>query len=247
MQPINGVTPQVLVQRGDPAAEPDLDRGPPSCFRPGTFQLELAPTLDAEYQARTGCGSAAACDRTSDHGPGRHAGAVGGARAGDRWLWAGFAMPGHHLAGRSCSWCPSTPSWPSPGARSTPSSDRPSRYGTRSGGPGVQLHRRVPRLFFGQGSFVGPIFLRTLGYVAIASVISLVIAYPGGLLRGPVRRPAQRPLPGPADRPVLDQLHDADAGLDRPAPDRRLRQPGPGRPPPHRASPSTGWAAGPPR
>jgi ABC-type spermidine/putrescine transport system permease subunit I len=30
----------------------------------------------------------------------------------------------------------------------------------------------------GQGAFVGPIFLRTLAYVAIASVISLLIAYP---------------------------------------------------------------------
>ncbi len=30
----------------------------------------------------------------------------------------------------------------------------------------------------GQGAFVGPIFLRTLVYVAIASVLSLVIAYP---------------------------------------------------------------------
>ena len=33
-------------------------------------------------------------------------------------------------------------------------------------------------LFFGQGSFVWPIFLRTLWYVAIASLISLVVAYP---------------------------------------------------------------------
>ncbi len=36
----------------------------------------------------------------------------------------------------------------------------------------------VYHLFFGEGSFVWPIFLRTLGYVAVASVISLVVAYP---------------------------------------------------------------------
>ena len=36
----------------------------------------------------------------------------------------------------------------------------------------------VYHLFFGAGSFVWPIFLRTLGYVAVASLISLVVAYP---------------------------------------------------------------------
>ena len=49
----------------------------------------------------------------------------------------------------------------------------------------------------------------------------------GRLLRGQVRRPAQGHLPRAADRAVLDQLHDADAGLDRPAPDQRLHQQGP--------------------
>ena len=50
---------------------------------------------------------------------------------------------------------------------------------------------------------------------------------PGRLLRGPVRRPPQGPVPGAADRAVLDQLHDAHAGLDRPAADQRLREQGP--------------------
>lgn len=36
----------------------------------------------------------------------------------------------------------------------------------------------VYHLFFGQGAFVFPIFLRTLWYVAVASLISLAIAYP---------------------------------------------------------------------
>ena len=49
---------------------------------------------------------------------------------------------------------------------------------------------------------------------------------PDGLLRGPVRRTPQGPVPHPADRAVLDQLHDAHAGLDRPAADQRLREQG---------------------
>ena len=49
---------------------------------------------------------------------------------------------------------------------------------------------------------------------------------PGGLLRRPVRRPPQGAVPRAADRAVLDQLHDADAGLDRPAVHRRLREQG---------------------
>ena len=97
----------------------------------------------------------------------------------------------------------------------------------------------------GQGAFVGPIFLRTLVYVAIASVLSLAHRLPGRLLRDPVRRPAQGALPGAAHRPVLDQLHDADAGLDRPAADRRLRQPGPRRPAPGEpAGELVGWQGG---
>ena len=49
---------------------------------------------------------------------------------------------------------------------------------------------------------------------------------PGRLLHGPVRRPVEGPAAGGADRAVLDQLHDADAGLGQPAPDRRAGQPG---------------------
>jgi hypothetical protein len=53
-----------------------------------------------------------------------------------------------------------------------------------------------------------------------ASLLSLLIAYPAAYFVSPVRRPAQGPVPGAADRAVLDQLHDAHAGLDRPAADR---------------------------
>ena len=88
---------------------------------------------------------------------------------------------------------------------------------------------------FGADSFAGPIVVRTVVYVLIASVLCLAHGLPGRLLRRPLRRAAQGPVPGPADRAVLDQLHDAHAGLDRPAADRRLREQGaglgrPGRP-----------------
>ena len=51
MQPNNGVTEQVLVQQG--ILPPSLTSTvvTESMFKAGTFQLELAPTLDAEYQA----------------------------------------------------------------------------------------------------------------------------------------------------------------------------------------------------
>jgi spermidine/putrescine transport system substrate-binding protein len=50
MQPINGVTPQVLEQEG--ILPPSLASTVvlPSNFDTGTKQLELAPTLDAKYQ-----------------------------------------------------------------------------------------------------------------------------------------------------------------------------------------------------
>ena len=66
----------------------------------------------------------------------------------------------------------------------------------------------------GTSAFVGPIIIRTLIYVALSSVLSLVI--PIRLpTRRQVRRPPQGTVPRSADRAVLDQLHDAHAGLDR--------------------------------
>ncbi len=93
-----------------------------------------------------------------------------------RWLWAGFAMPGIiwlvilflvpfytvlAIAGGTLNAIFETPVpiW-------NPLRWTGSAYAT------------VYHLFFGQGSFVWPIFLRTLWYVAVASLISLVVAYP---------------------------------------------------------------------
>ncbi len=78
---------------------------------------------------------------------------------------------------------------------------------------------------FGATSFAGPIVLRTLLYVLAASVLSLLIAYPAAYFVARFSGPPQGAVPDPADRAVLDQLHDADAGLDRPAADQRLREP----------------------
>ena len=73
----------------------------------------------------------------------------------------------------------------------------------------------------GPDAFFRPALVRTVVYVGVSSLLCLVIAYPvayytarfAGRWKG---APARRP-----DRAVLDQLHDADAGLGEPAPDRR--------------------------
>ena len=46
----------------------------------------------------------------------------------------------------------------------------------------------------------------------------------GRVLHGPAWREAARPHPGPHPRPMVDQLHHPDAGLDQPVAGRRLRQ-----------------------
>ena len=106
---------------------------------------------------------------------GRHAGQTDRTGRG-RWLWAGFAMPGIiwlvilflvpfytvlAIAGGTLNAIFSTPVpvW------------NPLRWTGTS-------YAAVYHLFFGEGSFVWPIFLRTLWYVAVASLISLVVAYP---------------------------------------------------------------------
>jgi ABC-type spermidine/putrescine transport system permease subunit I len=97
-------------------------------------------------------------------------------RAQNRWVWAGFAMPGIiwlvllfiipfyavvAIAGGQLNAIFESPEpiW------------NPLHW-TGSNFTAV-FHDLV-----GQGAFVGPIFVRTLAYVAIASVLSLLIAYP---------------------------------------------------------------------
>ena len=93
-----------------------------------------------------------------------------------RWLWAGFAMPGIiwlvilflvpfytvlSIAGGTLNAIFETPEpiW------------NPLKWTGAA-------YASVYHLFFGQDAFVWPIFLRTLWYVAIASLISLLVAYP---------------------------------------------------------------------
>ncbi len=97
-------------------------------------------------------------------------------RAQNRWVWAGFAMPGiiwlallflvpfyTVLAiaggGLNAVFQSPEPVW-------NPLNWTGANYA-------AVFHDLV-----GQGAFVGPIFIRTLVYVAIASVLSLLIAYP---------------------------------------------------------------------
>ncbi len=97
-------------------------------------------------------------------------------RAQNRWVWAGFAMPGIiwlallflvpfytvlAIAGGQLNAIFQSPEpvW------------NPLRWTGAN-------YTAVFHDLVGQGAFVGPIFLRTLVYVAIASGLSLVIAYP---------------------------------------------------------------------
>ena len=94
----------------------------------------------------------------------------------------------------------------------------------------------------GSAAFAGPIVVRTrrLRRHRLAALPAHRLS--GRVLRGPFRRPAQGAVPDPAHRAVLDQLHDAHAGLDRPAADQRLREQGAGACIWHLTR-STGWAA----
>ncbi len=234
-------------QRGDPAAQPDLDGGaarPTSTPAPSSSSW---PPPSTPSTSRPGSGSAAASDRRRLVARGAPAVARGRPaswtrRAQNRWVWAGFAMPG-------IIWLVLLV----PGAvlRRAGHRRRPAQRHLRVARGGVeppaldrgQLQRRLPRP--GRTGIVRRAHLPAhpgLRGHRLGAVPAHRLS--GGLLRDPVRRPPQGPLPGPAHRPVLDQLHDADAGLDRPAPDRRLRQPGPASTCTSSASRSTGWAAG---
>ena len=76
--------------------------------------------------------------------------------------------------------------------------------------------RRAARTSGTAGQFL-TVSLRTFAFVAIAVALSLADRLPGRLLHGPPRRPLEGAPAARADPAVLDQLPDADAGLDQPA------------------------------
>ena len=82
---------------------------------------------------------------------------------------------------------------------------------------------------FGPGGFLGPAFLRTFAVRGRGQRPLPAAGLPGRLLRDPLRRPPQGAAAGGAAGPVLDQLHDAHAGLGQPPGDRRHGQPPAGR------------------
>ena len=70
---------------------------------------------------------------------------------------------------------------------------------------------------FGSAAFAGPIVVQDDRLRGHRQPALPAHRLSGRVLRGPLRRPQQGAVPGPAHRAVLDQLHDAHAGLGRPA------------------------------
>ena len=97
-------------------------------------------------------------------------------RAQNRWVWAGFAMPG-------IIWLtllfliPFYTVLAIAGGGLNAVFQSPEPVWNPFGWTGAN-YTAVFHDLAGQGAFVGPIFLRTLVYVAIASALSLLIAYP---------------------------------------------------------------------
>src|SRR5277367_4427948 len=97
-------------------------------------------------------------------------------RAQNRWVWAGFAMPG-------IIWLallflvPFYTVLAIAGGQRNSSFQSPEPVWNPLNWTGANF-TAVFHDLVGQGAFVGPIFGRTLVYVAIASVLSLVVAYP---------------------------------------------------------------------
>ena len=77
----------------------------------------------------------------------------------------------------------------------------------------------------GPSGIFGPALIRTVVYVLTASVLCLLIAFPIAYYVARLAGRWQGPAAGAADCAVLDQLHDADAGLGQPARQRRHGQP----------------------
>ncbi len=160
MQPINGVTAQVLVAEGI-LPQPDLDRGPGVELQTGTWQLELPSRRTRRQQVladrkprhrvrerrcRNGppCTSPGSAAKTSaaKASATRTSATVG--QCGRRLVQL-HGRARHHLA-QVLFLVPFYTCWPSPGAAQRPSSRRPSRSGTRCSGP-ARTTPRLPRIF----------------------------------------------------------------------------------------------------
>ena len=122
---------------------------------------------------------------------------------------------------RRCTSC-----WPSSSAASTRSSARSSRSGTRSCGPPTSRSTCSPTSSARTASSARPCCARR-STCCTASVLCLVIAFPIAYYVARLVGPVEGAAAHAADRAVLDQLHDADAGLGEPARQRRPGQPGP--------------------
>jgi ABC-type spermidine/putrescine transport system permease subunit I len=109
-------------------------------------------------------------------GPPRKGRSRWAARAQNRWLWAGFAAPG-------IIWLallfivPFYTVLAIAGGQLNTVFESPEPVWNPLHWTGAN-YTAIFHDLVGQGAFVGPIFLRTLVYVAVASVLSLLIAYP---------------------------------------------------------------------
>ncbi len=133
---------------------------------------------------------------------------------------------GRRLAVRSSSSSRSTRSSPSRSATRTRSSSR-SRTGTRSTGTSATCSQTLENIFSG-----GAVPDRLRPHVRVRRDRARALApdrLPGRVLRGAPRGPLEGARARAADPPLLDQLPDADAGLDQPALARRAGHAGPPR------------------
>ena len=97
-------------------------------------------------------------------------------RAQNRWVWAGFAMPG--IIWLSLLFLvPFYTVLAIAGGQLSTIFESPVPVWNPLNWTGANF-TAVFHDLVGQGAFIGPIFARTLVYVAIASVLSLLIAYP---------------------------------------------------------------------
>ncbi len=181
-------------------------------FDVGYRLLEL-PRRTTPRGTRSGRSSRPVADRCRAPDPEPPA----GRRTSRGRCWPAPGAARHRLAGccsssRRCTSCSRSCS-----ATSTRSSARrPGLEPDRSGTPTQFSY--VLNHIVGEDGFFGPALLRTAVYVLTASVLCLLDRLPGRVLhrRGSPGR-WQGLLLAAADRAVLDQLHDADAGLGQPA------------------------------
>ena len=157
---------------------------------------------------------AAAAERRGPAALGQRLVEVQGGLMRSRWIWRAAGAARASSGSRSSSWSPSTRSSPSRSATRTRCRSR-SRSGTRWTGTSATCSTMLRNIWHG-GPFL-TVSLRTIAFVAIAMALSLLIGYPVAYYTARHAGRWKGARPARADPAVLDQLPDADAGVDQPA------------------------------